>query len=95
MGIEAVVHMAIEAGMAVKPGTGPDEHAAKKPIRPVVAIGSTVVGSVVKVPVGAHRRYSNADCNLGLRIVGRADKCNGESGQDKGLADCQEHCSIL
>jgi len=93
--IEAVVHVAIEAGTAVEPGAGSDEQAANKPIGPVVSVGSTVIGRVIKVPVGARGRHSNSDGNLGLRHVGRAAKRNCKSGQDKGLADRQDYSSIF
>jgi hypothetical protein len=86
-GIEAVVHVAVEAGMAVKPGSCPNKQAADKPVRPVVAVGSTVIGRVVKVPIGADGRHSDADCNLGWRHVGGAEKRNTESGQDESFAE--------
>jgi hypothetical protein len=95
MGIEAVIHMAIEAGMAVEPGAGPDEQAADKPIGSVVTVGGAVVRRVVKIPVGADGCNSNANRNLGLRIVGRADNDNSKSGYNQNFADRQGDRSIF
>jgi hypothetical protein len=67
MRIVAVVDMAVEAVRAVKPGAGANEQAAGKPIGPIVAVGSAVIGSVVEVPIGAHGRHSNVDGDLGWR----------------------------
>jgi hypothetical protein len=73
--IVAVVHMAVKAMWAMKPRSRAEEHAAHEPVRPIVAIGGAVIRCVVKVPVRAHRRYSNtnADSDLG--------RCNGSSAE--------------
>jgi hypothetical protein len=63
--IVAVVDVAIKAVTAVEPGAGANKQPAHKPIRPIVAVGRTLIRDVVEVPVGAHRRYSNVDGNLG------------------------------
>ena len=42
--VKAVVHMTIEAAMAVEPWTSPNEQAADKPIGPIVAVGRAVIG---------------------------------------------------
>jgi hypothetical protein len=62
-----VVNVAIKAVRAVEPRASSEEHPANKPVRPVVAVGGTVVWGVVEVPVRTHRRYSNVDGNLGRR----------------------------
>jgi hypothetical protein len=62
--VVAVVDVAIKAVRAVKPGAGSKKHPADKPIGPIVAIGSTVVWLIIEVPIGAHRRHSDADGNL-------------------------------
>jgi hypothetical protein len=67
MRIVAVVDVAVEAVRTMKPGTSPNKHSSSKPIGPVVTVGSTVIGSIVEVPIGAHRRHSNVDGNLGGR----------------------------
>ena len=65
MRIVEVVDVAIEAVRAVEPGAGSKEHPAHKPVRPIVAVGRTVIRSIVEVAVGAYRRHSNVDGNLG------------------------------
>jgi hypothetical protein len=64
MGIVAVVDVSVEAVWAVKPWTGADKDSAHKPVRPIVAVGSTIIRGVVKIPVRTYRRYSNANRNL-------------------------------
>jgi hypothetical protein len=63
--IKAIVDMAIKAVGAVEPGAGSDEHPARKPIRPIVTVGRAIIRSIVEVAVGAYRRHSNVDGNLG------------------------------
>jgi hypothetical protein len=65
--VKAVVDVAKEAVGAVKPGTGSNKHPTHKPVGPIVAVGGTIIGSIVEVPIGAHRRQSNIDTdgNLG------------------------------
>jgi hypothetical protein len=67
MRIEAVVDMAVKAVAAVKPGASSKEYPADKPIGPVVAIRSTVIGGIVEVPVRTDGSGSDvyADGNLG------------------------------
>jgi hypothetical protein len=69
MRIKAVVDMAEKAVRAVKPGASSKKHPANKPIGPIVAVRSTVIGGIVEVPVRAHGSRSDvyADGNLGLR----------------------------
>src|ERR1700728_2538532 len=64
MRIEAVVYMAIEPFMAVEPGPCSKEYSTRKPVRSVVAVGSTLIGFIVKVTVRALRCHANADTNL-------------------------------
>ena len=69
MRIKAVVDMSEKAGMAVKPGARSNKQSAHKPIRPIVAVRSTIVRSVVEVPVRTNGSRSDvyANFNLGLR----------------------------
>jgi hypothetical protein len=62
--VVAVVDVAVKAVGAAKPGASSKKHPAHKPIGPIVAIGSTVIWLIVEVPIGAHRRHSDADGNL-------------------------------
>ncbi len=65
--IVAIVHVAVEAVGAVKPGAGAEEDSANKPVRPVVTVGSAVVGGIVEVAVGANRCGPDIDGDLGGR----------------------------
>src|ERR1017187_2964584 len=69
MRIKPVVDMSVKAVMAVKPRASYKKHPAHKPIRPVVAVRSTVIWGIVEVPVRAHGNRSDvyANLNLGLR----------------------------
>ena len=69
MRIKPVVDMSVKAVTAMKPRARSNKHPAHKPIRPVVAVWSTVIGSIVEVPVRTHGSHSDvyADINLGLR----------------------------
>lgn len=69
MRIISIVDVAEKAVWAVKPGTGSEKHPTDKPIRPIVAIGCTVIRRIVEVPIGADGGHSNVyvDTNLGLR----------------------------
>jgi hypothetical protein len=70
--IIAVVDVAVKTVRTMKPGTSPNKHSSSKPIGPIVTVGSTVIGSIVEVPIGAHRGHSNVDGNLGWRYRCRA-----------------------
>jgi hypothetical protein len=67
MRIIAVVDVAVKTVRTMKPGTSPNKQSSSKPIGPIVTVGSTVIGSIVEVPIGAHGRHSNVDGNLGGR----------------------------
>jgi hypothetical protein len=69
MRIEPVIDMSVKAVMAVKPRACSKKHPANKPIRPVVAVRSTVIGLIVEVSVRTHRSRSDvyANGNLGWR----------------------------
>jgi ActR/RegA family two-component response regulator len=64
-GIEAIVDVAVEARMAVKPGACTDEDAAHKPVGPIVPVGSAVIRRIVEVSVRANRGDANVDTDLG------------------------------
>ena len=65
--IVAVVDMTVKARMAMKPWPGSDKDTTQKPIGAVVAVRCAVIGSVIEVTIGAHRRGPNADRDLGTR----------------------------
>jgi hypothetical protein len=69
MGIKAVVDMSVKAVRAVKPWASSKKHPTHEPIRPVVAVRSTVIWGIVEVPVRTHRSRSDvySNRNLGWR----------------------------
>jgi hypothetical protein len=85
MRIIAVVDVAIKAVMAVKPGTSSNEQPASEPIRPIVAVGRTVIWGIVEVAVGAHRRHSNVNGNLSRRHGCGAQQSSSESRENKSF----------
>jgi hypothetical protein len=59
--IVSVVNMAIKSVRAVEPGASTDEHPTGKPVRPVVTIGCTFIGSIVEIAIGTNRWCPNTD----------------------------------
>jgi hypothetical protein len=62
--MEVIVNVTMEVLVAVKPWTGTDEDTPVKPLWTVIADGSTVVGSNIKVTIGAIRGLPNVDSDL-------------------------------
>ena len=58
--VVTVINVAIKTTRPMEPRAGPNKDAAIEPVRTVVTIGSAIVGSVIKVPIGARRRNANA-----------------------------------
>jgi hypothetical protein len=85
MRIISVVDVAIKAVMTVEPGTSSNEYPASEPIRPIVAVGRTVIWGIVEVPVGAHRRHSNVNGNLSRRDGCGAQQSSSESRENKSF----------
>src|ERR1700688_237742 len=71
MRVVAVIDMPVESPRTVEPGSSSEKHSADKPVRPVIAVRSAVVRSVVEVSVGAYGVrpyvYANADLSLCFR----------------------------
>lgn len=63
--VPAIIDVAVEAVRAVEPGAGSDEHSVHEPIGTVIAVGSTVIRSIVEVSIWAYGRGPNVDRNLG------------------------------
>jgi len=59
-----VVDTSIEMLRPVKPGSGPDKETVRKPVRPVIAVGSTVIRRNLVIPVRTNRRRSDTDGDL-------------------------------
>jgi hypothetical protein len=74
MRIKPVIDMSVKAVRAVKPRTCSKKHPANKPIRPVVAVRSTVIWGIVEVSIRTYGSRPNvyADGNLPLRNRCRA-----------------------
>jgi hypothetical protein len=85
MRIKAVVNMAVKAVTAVKPGAGSNKYPTNKPVGPIVPVRSTVIRSIVEVPVRAHGCHSDiyADGNLSWRHRYTAQKPSHESCESK------------
>lgn len=64
--MKMVVYMAVEVIRAMKPWAGANENTARKPFRPVVAVGSTAIRRGVIVTVGAVGGTSNVDADADL-----------------------------
>ena len=62
-----VVDVAIKSVRAVEPRAGSNKYAANEPVWSIVAVGSTVVRGVIKIPIRAYGRHSDIDGNLSRR----------------------------
>jgi hypothetical protein len=66
MRVVAVVYVAIEAVMTVKPRAGADEYPATEPIRPVISVGGAVIRSVVVIAVRTSGLNTDVDTDLSI-----------------------------
>src|ERR1700676_3269334 len=87
MRVVAVINMAGEPTRTVEPGSSSEKHSADKPVRPVIAVRSAVVRSVVEVSVGAHGGcpYVYANGNLRRSRLRAHQQCSGENRESKNL----------
>src|ERR1700722_556421 len=87
MRVVAVINMAVEPMRTVEPGSSSDKHFADKPVRPVIAVRSAVVRSVVEVSVGAHGGgpYVYANGNLRRSRLRTHQQGSGENRESKNL----------
>src|ERR1700678_2644938 len=76
-GMIAVVDPALEIAGTMKPWTGANENAARKPLRAVVAVGSTTIGCTIVIAIRTFGGYTDFDSHLSL--------CSGCASRD---ADC-------
>jgi hypothetical protein len=67
MRVEPVIDMPEEPVRTVEPGSRSDKHSANKPVRPVIAVRSAIVWSIVEVPVGAYGGWPYVYANGNLR----------------------------
>jgi hypothetical protein len=85
MRIVTVIDVAVEAVRAMEPGASSYEDAAIEPVRPIVAIRSTGIRGVIKIPVRANRRDSNVDGNLSRCYGHTTHHPNTEGTESKRL----------
>jgi hypothetical protein len=64
--VVAPVYMATKVVAAVIPGTGSQEDSIRKPFRTIVAVGSTVVWRVIKIPIRTFRLRSDLNAETYL-----------------------------
>src|ERR1700735_2441497 len=83
--IVAIVDVAVEAVRAMEPRSGSDEYGPRDPIRTIVAIGCTVVRSIVKVPIRTYRSDSNVYRNLSRSHRHATHHRNNESRKNEPL----------
>lgn len=88
MRIEVVIHMAAEVHWPVEPWAGADEHAIREPFRPVIAIGSAIIGRIIEIAVRASRRraYVHTHTDLSSRL-----RSSSEHRQQRGACQKTNH----
>ena len=80
MRIEAIINVAVEVVRTVEPRAGSDEHAARKPLWPIVPVRGATVWGVVIVAIRARRLCSDIDGDLpGYRV--RNAQRSGKQGR--------------
>jgi hypothetical protein len=61
LGVEAVVHVAVEVVGAMEPRAGSGKETAAEPLRPIVSVWGAVLRRIVEVAIRASRRYPDID----------------------------------
>jgi len=84
-GIEAVIYVSVEAGVAMEPWAGADEDSANEPVGAVIAVRCAVIRRIVEVSVRAHRSDADVDGNLGRSAGGTNRKSKGKHWKCKEL----------
>lgn len=93
MWIVVVIDVTVEVVRAVEPWSGSNKDAAAEPLRAIVAIRCALVRRVIVVTVGANRRHTNTDGNLGWRS-GRSSP-DSTGSQDGKASSFHERIRIL
>lgn len=62
-----VVHMPIKSMWPVEPGPRADKDPTRKPVRPIVPVGRTVIRRIVEIAIRTNRRRTNVHRNLRRR----------------------------
>ena len=68
--VEVVIHVTPEVGWTVVPGSRPYKDAARKPFRPIVAVGSAIIRRIVEITVRALRRRPDLYRDLCVCLLG-------------------------
>jgi len=84
--MEMVIDVAAEIASAMEPWAGADKNISTKPLRAVIAGGSTVVGSDVVIAVWAIRGGSDFHGDLSLSLWG------GNREADSGGSGYKQNC---
>jgi hypothetical protein len=74
-GMKMIVYVAVEVIRAMKPWASANENTARKPFRPVVAVGSTAIRRSIIVTVGTIGGRSHADSDADLRPYFGSGRC--------------------
>jgi hypothetical protein len=86
MRIIPVVNMSVKVPMAVKPRACSNKYPAGKPIGPVVAVRSAVIGGIVEISIRTYGSRSSdlyANGDLSWRHRGRTQKASYENRESK------------
>src|ERR1700723_1319198 len=94
-GMKMVVYVAVEVITAMKPWASADENSARKPFRPVVAVGSTAIRGSVIVTVGAVGGGPNVHADADLRPCVGSGRCEANPGNSNDYKIFQPHHNIL
>src|ERR1700690_3638537 len=88
MRVVAVIDMAEEPTRTVEPGSSSQKQSADKPVRPVIAVRSAVVRSIVEVSVGAYGGcpYVYANGNLRRSRLRKHQQGSGENRERKNFS---------
>ena len=97
--IVAVIHVAVEAVGPMEPGSSADEDTAVEPVRPVIAIRSTVIRRVVEITVRAGRRNADTDRDLRGGRFRRDKHCSCEGGYSEWFPERHDvpflYCQLI
>jgi hypothetical protein len=66
LNVKVVIYVAAEVCRAMEPRTSTNKNPAGKPLRTIVPVGRTTIGSVVIVTIRTYRRDANIDADLGI-----------------------------
>lgn len=72
--IKVMIYVAVKMFWPVKPWSGADKNAARKPLRSVVTVWRAVIGRSLVIAIRTYRGLSDADCNLCIRCSRRTEK---------------------